>query len=304
MVVLELPQAVLQLLEVADDLAVGDRVVQRREELQHVAQFLGALAQVVQGFRRRVSGDRGAVRGELAEGAAGPVHGQVVRGQAAALGAALLGVGQRPAPVLGQGPEAGRAQPGGQPAELPGAAADQEGAERLQVGGRRGHQLPGHRVEAEQVDIQVADRRGQVAEPLELGRVPAAQAVREHVAEQLDRRAGAAGGDPQVVQELGVDVAQHAIDVALHGVEQPEQQGRDRDRGRLLRGDLRGDAVAVVRRVAAEGVQGVEERAAPGRGRRRERRPRAARPGGPGRDSRGLRRWPAARAARRSGRPG
>ena len=116
------------------------------------------------------------------------------------------------------------------------------------------------------MDIQVADRRGQVAEPLELRRVPAAQAVREHVAEQLDRGAGAAGGDPQVVQELGVDVTQHAIDVALHGVEQPEQQGRDRDRGRLLRGDLRGDAVAVVRRVAAEGVQGVEERAAPGRG--------------------------------------
>ena len=48
--VLELAEAVLQLLEVADHLAVRDRVVQRREELQQVAQLLGALAQVVQGF--------------------------------------------------------------------------------------------------------------------------------------------------------------------------------------------------------------------------------------------------------------
>jgi hypothetical protein len=50
--VLEVAEAVLELLEVADDLAVRDRVVQRGEELQQVAQFLGALAQVVQGFRR------------------------------------------------------------------------------------------------------------------------------------------------------------------------------------------------------------------------------------------------------------
>ena len=50
--VLEVTEAVLQLLEVADDLAVRDRVVQRGEELQQVAQLLGALAQVVQGFGR------------------------------------------------------------------------------------------------------------------------------------------------------------------------------------------------------------------------------------------------------------
>jgi hypothetical protein len=45
----------------------------------------------------------------------------------------------------------------------------------------------------------------QSAEPLELGRVPRGQAVRQHVAEQLDRRPGAPGRHPQVVQELGVD---------------------------------------------------------------------------------------------------
>ena len=48
--VLELAEAVLELLEVAHHLAVRDRVVQRREELQQVAQLLGALAQVMQGF--------------------------------------------------------------------------------------------------------------------------------------------------------------------------------------------------------------------------------------------------------------
>jgi hypothetical protein len=46
--VLELAEAILELLEVADDLLVRGRVVQRREELQQVTQLLGAFAQVMQ----------------------------------------------------------------------------------------------------------------------------------------------------------------------------------------------------------------------------------------------------------------
>ena len=58
------------------DLPVRHRVVQRREELQQVAQLLGALAQVMQGFRGRVRGDRGAVRDDPPERAAGRGQGQ------------------------------------------------------------------------------------------------------------------------------------------------------------------------------------------------------------------------------------
>ena len=115
----------------------------------------------------------------------------------------------------------GPAQRRGQPPDLAGAAPGQEGPERLQVGRGRGLQLPGHRVEAEQVHVQVPDRRGHVAQPLELGLVMLREFVREDRAEQLDGRTGAADRDPQVVQELGIDVAEHAVDVGLHGVEQP-----------------------------------------------------------------------------------
>ena len=59
--VLELAQAVLQRLQLPDRLPVRARVVQRTEDLQHVAQLLAALAQVVQGLRGGRRGDGGAV---------------------------------------------------------------------------------------------------------------------------------------------------------------------------------------------------------------------------------------------------
>jgi hypothetical protein len=140
--------------------------------------------------------------------------------------------------VLGDGAEPWRAERRGQSPELPHPAPGQEGAERLQVGGRRGDQARRHRVEPEQVHVEVPSRRGQVAEPLELGGVLARQVGRQDIAEQLDRRPGTADGHAQVVQELGVDVAEHAIGVLLEGVQQTEQQAGDRDRGRHRGGDL------------------------------------------------------------------
>ena len=78
--VLELAEAVLELLEVADDLPVRDRVVQRREELQQVAQLLGPLTQVMKGFGSRGGGDRAALRGDPPVRATGGGQGQGGRG--------------------------------------------------------------------------------------------------------------------------------------------------------------------------------------------------------------------------------
>jgi hypothetical protein len=111
-------------------------------------------------------------------------------------------------------------------------------------------------VEVEQVHVQIPGRRGQVADPLELGReerglalgqaAPAGQGV----AEELQGAAGAPDRDPQVVQELGIGVGQNAGDVRLDGVEQPEQNRRGRLAGRLGGGDDRVDLVGVVARPA------------------------------------------------------
>ena len=232
--------------------------MQRREELQQVAQLLGTFTQVVQRLGGRVRGDRGAVRHDPAERAPGRAQGQLGRrGRTAALagGAGVTDLEQRLAPVLGDGTEPRPAQRRGQPPELAGTAPEEEGAERLEVGRRRGHQLRGHRAEAEQVDVEVPGGSGQVAEPLELGLVVLAQLGGQHRAEQLDRRTGAADSDAQVVQELGVDVAEHAVDVLLQGVEQAQQQPDHRDGGGHRGGDLRVHAAGVVGGVPAERPQ-------------------------------------------------
>src|SRR5262249_35737436 len=139
------------------------------EELQQVAQLLGALAQVMQGFWGRVRGDRAALRGDPPVRLAGSGAGQHSRGGTPPPRAVYVAdLEQRLAPVVGDGAEPRPAQRRGQPPELAGAPPDEEGAQRLQIVRGRGDQLFGQRVEAEQVDVQVPDRRGRVAEPLEL----------------------------------------------------------------------------------------------------------------------------------------
>jgi hypothetical protein len=70
-------------------------------------------------------------------------------------------------------------------------------------------------VEAEQIHVEVADRGGQVAEPLELRGEPIGELRRERVAGQFQRRAGAAYRDPQVVQELGIQIAQNPVEIGF-----------------------------------------------------------------------------------------
>ena len=72
-----------------------------------------------------------------------------------------------------------------------------------------------HPVHAEQVDVQIAGRGRDVAEPAELLDRPADVIRRQHVAEQLEDRAGAADRHPEVVQVLGVDVGDHPGDAAV-----------------------------------------------------------------------------------------
>jgi hypothetical protein len=78
-------------------------------------------------------------------------------------------------------------------------------------------------------------------------------------AEELDRRPGTADRDPQVVQELGVDVAEHPVDVQVYRVEQPQQQPGHGDRSGHGGGDLRVHAAGVVGRMAAERGQRGDE---------------------------------------------
>ena len=255
--------------------------MQGREELQQVAQLLGAFTQVVQGFGGRVRGDRGAVRHDPAERAPGRAQGQLRRGGRPAALAGRAGVAdleQYLAPVLGDGTEPRPAQRRGQPPDLAGPAPDQEGAERLEVGRRRGDQLRGHRVEAEQVDVEVPGGGGQIAEPFELGLVVLGQLGGQHRAEQLDRRTAAADGDAQVVQELGVYVAEHAVDVLLQGVEQAQQQPGHRDGRGHRGGDLRVHPAGVVVGVPAERGQRRDEHALAGGGHARHASQQGRRP--------------------------
>src|SRR5260370_41907645 len=96
--VLELAEVVLELLQVTEDLPVRDRVVQRREELQQVAQLLAAFAQVVQRLWGRGRRDRAALRGYPPERAPGGTDRQFGPGvlPAPAAPARLTHLDQRP----------------------------------------------------------------------------------------------------------------------------------------------------------------------------------------------------------------
>ena len=95
-----------------------------------------------------------------------------------------------------------------QRAVLDGPALPDMRAERVEPAGAS-HQLR-HVVDAEEVDIQIAGRRGDVSEPPELGTHPVSETVGQDVTQQLQHRPGTTHGDPELVQILRVDVGDDA----------------------------------------------------------------------------------------------
>jgi hypothetical protein len=177
LVVLEVPEAVLQLLQVRQHQRVRVAVVQRREELQRVPQLLAAFSQVMEGLVRRVLGDRRTPLGDLGERATGPLDGQDNNRfffrtdiRASCRSWRLADRGQRGPPLPSKLAEPRRAQPASQRPALPRPPLPQVGPERLQVIRLGRAQAGRHVVEAEQVHVQVPGGSGQVAQPFELGR--------------------------------------------------------------------------------------------------------------------------------------
>ena len=85
----------------------------------------------------------------------------------------------------------------------------------------------------EQVDIQIAGRRGDVSQPAELRRPSgSASTGGQHVTQHLQHRPGTPHRDPELVQVLGVDVGDDPVDVGLHLGEVAEQ--------RVGHGEIRG----------------------------------------------------------------
>jgi hypothetical protein len=256
--------------------------MQGSEELKRVPQFLAALAQVVQGFGGRVRGDHRAAPGDLGKGHPGSLRGEQADGLPRGFvrlpgtrsaypyrpGTVLLDLDEPGAPLAGERREPRGAQAPGQDTELLAPPLLQVGAERLQVVWlRRGEAARGLLV-VKQVHVQVPGRRRQVTDPLELGgeeRDLFAGQAGERVTEHLQRAPGPPHADPQVVQELRVDVGEHARHVRFDGVEQAQQDGRRRHRARHARGEVRVDLVRVIARTPAEGAKRVGEQELGGR---------------------------------------
>ena len=119
-------------------------------------------------------------------------------------------------------------------ATIGGPPAREVRLERLEVGGRGGHQPAGHLGQAELVHVEVADRGGEVAEPLEL-RLPRLPDVRrERRPAELEQRAGPPDRYPDVVEELGVNVADRAREVVAHLLEEFGQLGGEQRTRRRL----------------------------------------------------------------------
>ena len=235
--VLEPAEHVLKALEVLDRLANLGVVEHRREHLQRVAQLLAPLPQHVQVFRRGGVGDRGATlddppvrpRATLARARAPADH------AAPCAGARRVGQrGQLPRPVVEQPPQPGPAQRAQQGPTIGRPPAREVRLERLEVGGRGGHQPAGHLGQAELVHVEVADRGGEVAEPLEL-RLPRLPDVRrQRRPAELEQRAGPPDRYPDVVEELGVNVGDRAREVVAHLLEEFGQLGGEQRTRRRL----------------------------------------------------------------------
>jgi hypothetical protein len=111
---------------------------------------------------------------------------------------------------------------------------DREGSE---VGRCRSDEPPGHLGQLELVDVQVPDGCGQIAEPLE-GRLPVTPKLWwQDGPSELEGRPGPPDCHPEVVQELGVHVVQHTLDVVVDRREELAQLADEQGRGRPLRID-------------------------------------------------------------------
>ena len=124
-----------------------------------------------------------------------------------------------------------RPQASHQPALLVRTQPDQLEHQRLHVLGPAAGQTTGQGREFLQEDVEVAGRRSEVAEPLQLRCHPGDQGGRQEVAEQLDRRATPPDSDPEVVQELDVDVPHGAVPSELQLVEEGHQHPGHRHAG-------------------------------------------------------------------------
>ena len=164
----------------------------------------------------------------------GPGQG-ACRPRGAVRGARRVGQrGQLRRPVVEQPPQPGPAQRAQQGATIGGPPAREVRLERLEVGGRGGHQPAGHLGQAELVHVEVADRGGEVAEPLEL-RLPRLPEVRrERRPAELEQRAGPPDRDADVVEELGVDVGDRAREAVAHLLEEVGQLGGEQRTRRRL----------------------------------------------------------------------
>jgi hypothetical protein len=134
---------------------------------------------------------------------------------------------------------------------------DEETPERAQVGaqgfGQRGLELG----IGQEVDITVAGRRGDVAQPLEVGAEPVEEPRGNDALGHAEHRPRAPNGHPVVVQELGIEVVPGARLVGQHGGEQRAEHGDDRIESMTLRVEPHLQLGAVVARAQAGERQGL-----------------------------------------------
>jgi hypothetical protein len=138
------------------------------------------------------------------------------------------GVGQRgqlDRPIVEQPPQPGPAQRPQEGATLDGSPPREVCLEWLQVGGRSGQQPAGHLGQAELVHVQIADRGGEIAEPLEPRLPRLSQVRRERRPAELEQGSGTPDRDADVVEELGVDVADRAGEVDADLLQEVGQLG-------------------------------------------------------------------------------
>ena len=120
------------------------------------------------------------------------------------------------------------------PPQLDAAAAEEMLLKRLKAG----EIADGYAAVAgkfEQVHVEVPQRRGQSAQPVEPRREARGAGTGQHVTGELQRRASRPHRHPQLVQELRVEVRDYSSPGLLDDVQPPQQNQRDRLRCRGFR---------------------------------------------------------------------